>query len=233
MKVKKMGIPVFGTLGAIILAFNVIAFILADELTKQFWSGYVFVTLSWLFLVMISVRFAAQKDFSGYSMFLAAPQILIAMICFLFQMIVGIAVMAIPDFSLIASIVIQVVLLTIFLIVEFGVLAYKGVATRAPQKTQAKVAFKKDLGVDIENAINRCKNSELKQKLDAISEDLKYSDPVSSEATAIYEDRIFELFSQVKSHLYEEEKSTALSLCDEIIQLINQRNAVCAANKAH
>jgi hypothetical protein len=232
---KRSSIAIFGALAVIIVAFNIIAFVVADELTTQFWSGYVFITLSWLCLIALSVKIMQRKEFIAYNLFLAMPQILIALTYFLFQLVTGISVMAIPDFSLTASIVIQVLLLAVFFIAEFGISAYKGVATQMPEKRQAEISFKSNMILDIENAINRCKNPILKQKLTETNELLKYSDPVSSDETASFEGRILELFSQVKSNTYQEEHTPEIiiSVCDEIMQLMKQRNAVCAAAKKH
>jgi len=100
-----------------------------------------------------------------------------------------------------------------------------------PAQRQADTSFKTNFSMELENAINRCKNHMLKQKIVEISEILKYSDPVSSAETVLYENRIMELFSEVKNSLYDETQTTAISLCDETCQLMKQRNTVCAASK--
>ena len=225
--------PVCGVLVVFIVIFNLIAFITASDYSANFWSGYAFITLSWLCLVFVLMSTVRRKDHEGYGLFLSAPIITISLVYLLFELITGVLVMVIPDFNLTASIVIQVLIFGIYLIVIFGLSFYKGMATQKLSERSGDTAFKKSLVMQIENAKNRCKNPALKQKLVEMYDLLKYSDPVSSQATTDCEARIMELFPQITADLYQKEKSTTLALCDEIAVLINQRNALCAANKKH
>ena len=228
---KKSIAPIAGVLGVIIVAFNIITFVSAKEFSANFWSGYSFITLSWLCLVIVSLVIGNRKDYTGYGLFLSTPIIVISMIYLLFELIAGIMIMIIADFSFRASIVIQVIIFALYLILLFGLSLYKGMASQKLKERTSEASFIKPFIMQIENAKSRCKNTLLKQKLTEIGDLVKYSDPVSSIATADTEVRINELFSQVSEDLYKEEKTVAVSVCDEIIILLNQRNALCAANK--
>lgn len=60
-----------------LIVFNILAFVLADDFTGNFWCGYVFVTLSWLCLIGIEILMV-WKDDRGKSVFLNAPGFLFA-----------------------------------------------------------------------------------------------------------------------------------------------------------
>ena len=233
MKNKQNGIAIFFTLGVVFVAFNIITFVVADEFTRQFWSGYSFIIFAWICLVVLMAKIIVKKEVAGYSLFLIMPRILIALIYFLFQMVFGIAVMVIPDFSFISSIVIQILLAALFFIAELGLSLYKGISTNTMEQRCAETSFKEDLLLEMANAMSRCKNSVLRQRIENANELLKYSDPVSSLETSVYEQKISDLFSQIKANIYNEEQTMAISYCEEIVQLIKQRDAVCAASKKH
>lgn len=97
-----------------IVVFNILAFILADDFTGNFWCGYVFVTLSWLCLVGIEILMA-WKDDRGKSIFLNAPGFLFAFVHLLVQTTLSVAVMTIPNYSVKLSICVQIVVFAIFL----------------------------------------------------------------------------------------------------------------------
>jgi len=230
---KKSIAPIVGILGVFIVTFNLVAIISVNEFSANFWSGYSFITLSWLCLVFVSLIIGIRKDYTDYGFFLSTPIIVISLVYLLFELIAGIMIMVIKDFSFRASIVIQVIIFALYLIVIIGLTLYKGMASQKLKERTSEASFIKSFIIQIENAKSRCKNTLLKQKLIEIGDLAKYSDPVSSTATADTEVRIEELFSQVSVDLYKEEKTVAVSICDEIIMLLNHRNVLCVANKKH
>lgn len=112
----KHALPIMCISFLYILTFNVVAFVLANKLDKNFWCGYVFITLSWLCLLTVELLTASKKNI-GQSIFLNAPSMLITVIHLLIQTILGIAVMAIPLFSVKISVCIELVILTIYLMI--------------------------------------------------------------------------------------------------------------------
>lgn len=103
-----------------LVVFNILAFVLANDFTGNFWCGYVFVTLSWLCLVGIEILMA-WKDDRGKSVFLNAPGLLFALVHLLMQTALSIAVMAIPNYSVKLSICVPIVVFSIFLML-FGLM---------------------------------------------------------------------------------------------------------------
>lgn len=103
-----------------LVVFNILAFVLADDFTGNFWCGYVFVTFSWLCLVGIEILMV-WKDDRGKSIFLNAPGCLFAFLHLLVQTALSIAVMAIPNYSVKLSVCVQIVVFAIFLVL-FGLM---------------------------------------------------------------------------------------------------------------
>lgn len=97
-----------------LVVFNILAFVLTDDFTGNFWCGYIFVTLSWLCLVGIEALML-WKDDRGKSIFLNAPGFLFAFLHLLVQTALSVAVMAIPNYSVKLSVCVQIVVFSIFL----------------------------------------------------------------------------------------------------------------------
>ena len=119
--------PVIAMLLLYAVVFNVIAFICADKLDSNFWCGYIFIMLSWQ-CVAINVIHTAIESGRGYgekAIMMKAPSILISVIYLLAQLAFGVAVMAIPGFSVKAAVCIQIVFLALYLFVAFALVAYE------------------------------------------------------------------------------------------------------------
>lgn len=97
-----------------LVVFNILAFVLTDNFTGNFWCGYIFVTLSWLCLVGVEVLMAWKND-HGKSVFLNAPSLVFAFAHLLIQTLLSIAVMAIPAYSVKISVCVQIVVFAVFL----------------------------------------------------------------------------------------------------------------------
>lgn len=120
----KHALPIMCISFLYIFTFNVVAFVLANKLDKNFWCGYIFITLSWLCLLAIELLTASKKNI-GQSIFLNAPGMFITVVHLIIQTILGIAVMVIPSFSVKVSVCIELVIFTIYLMIIVLLEIYK------------------------------------------------------------------------------------------------------------
>lgn len=112
-KFKKI-LPTIAISSLFIIVFNVLAFILATDFNKNFWCGYIFITLSWLSLLAIGLITATDKEKSK-AIFLNAPSMLISIIHLLIQTVTGIFVMAISFFNVKVAICFEILIFAIYL----------------------------------------------------------------------------------------------------------------------
>lgn len=119
----KKHLPLIVVLIIFVLTFNVLVFILADNYTSKFWCGYTFVIASWF--AMVGVAYMYLKNHDSNSGFLNAPSLLISVAHLGIQLILGLAVMFIPLYSVKASLCIEIIVFTIYLSVLCGLEFYK------------------------------------------------------------------------------------------------------------
>ena len=122
-KVRK-AFPVICISTLFIIVFNILAFVLAADFNKNFWCGYIFVTLSWMCLIAVEILSADQKD-NGRSVFLNAPSILMTVLHLLIQTIVGVIVMAFSNLNIKVALCLEIVLFSIYLVIISGLELYK------------------------------------------------------------------------------------------------------------
>jgi len=122
-RIKKL-LPAIVMSFLFIIAFNVLAFLLAGDLNKKFWCGYIFIVVSWLCLLGSELTVAWKHD-SGRALFLNAPGILVSLIHLGVQTVLGIAVMAIPFFSVKAALCFEIIVLAVYFAIMAALEIYK------------------------------------------------------------------------------------------------------------
>lgn len=120
----KKAIPIIAISCLFLVVFNVLAFILAEELNTHFWCGYVFIALSFLCLFGVELL-AFTKNDNGKSVFLNAPSILVTVIHLVVQLILGIMVMAVQGISIKAIFSFEIVIFAIYFAVVGCLEIYK------------------------------------------------------------------------------------------------------------
>lgn len=94
-----------------------------------------------------------------------------------------------------------------------------------------KTRFLKLLRVDAEMLVNKCDDPELKGKLQKLSEDIRFSDPMSSETIFELEREITNVVYQCGVELENGNINNAAELCDKASLLLEERNRKCKALK--
>lgn len=124
MEKLKKALPFLMISLVLLIAFNVLAFILADTYDGNFWCGYAFITVSWLFLLAVEV-IAMYENNNQRGLLLNAPGVLITVCHLIVQTILGIALMAISFFSIKVGVCLEVFLLAVYLILMAALQIYK------------------------------------------------------------------------------------------------------------
>lgn len=119
--------PILTAILIIAVIFNVISFAWAGELNSNFWCGYVFIMISWTF-ILINVLITTKDFVNGLrekALFIKAPSILASALHFGIQFILGIAVMAIPTYSVKLSASIQIIILAVYACIILALVMYE------------------------------------------------------------------------------------------------------------
>ena len=105
---------VIGISSLFLIIFNVFSFVLSNNFGKNFWCGYIFITLSWICLLIVEIMATGKRD-GGRALFLNAPSLVISVIHLLIQTVLGVVIMVVSSFNIKAAICLELLLFVIYL----------------------------------------------------------------------------------------------------------------------
>lgn len=215
----------------LLVVFNIATFVSPNEaagMTKfggAFWVGYIFITLA--FIGQLAVSFFAFNAKNMQKFFYKIPLIRISWTGLILTLIFGVLCMVIPDLPN-----------WIGIIVCFAVLAFNAISlakaniaadivSETDDKVKAQTSFIKTLTVDAESLMSRAQNETAKSAVKKVYEAVRYSDPMSNDGLSGVEGDITIKFSKFTEAVISEDSETVVTLADEIIILLGDRNKKC------
>lgn len=211
-------------LAIVLIVFAVIAFAAPFEKTPVFWVSFVFGLLAICFQIPLWNKALGGETLK--SKFLGFPVLHIGVAYLIIQLIVSIIMMAVPEIPLWIAIIVDVVILA----VTCALVTSGGVARTAIEETEEKIQLKtsfiKGLKADVDILLSRETDSEVKEALRKLSDEIRFSDPMSNNALESIETEITDRMISISEA--GENKKNVIS---EISGLIKQRNIKCKALK--
>jgi len=207
----------------LLVTYNVFMFMLFSTGSEVFWAAYAF-TLAAFFLSTGTIVFCIQKTSRTHDLFYW-PLIHASLIYLIVQIAVSFTLMAIHIFTSTTAILIQVALLAIFLMVSISVLFGANFIAGVDKKQQKKTSFIAAIVPSLEIILGRAKDPIAKDKLQALFETARYSDPVSHESLSDIENEISAKTNALS--LLVTSDSDIAALCSEITLLFDERNTRC------
>lgn len=221
---KKTFKSYIGVWAICLVLFNVIAFVVPNELKSNFWVGYIFITLAFvgqLFCASISFKSEnAQKFFYNF------PLISISFVGTLIMLIIGGLTMAISAVPVWVGIVFCLVVLAFTAIAIINASVTSETVSNIDSKIKAQTLFIKILVADATTLMSKTQTTQAKEITKKVYEKIRYSDPVSNDALSSIESQITIKFKAFESAIIENSQN-AISLGEELIILIDDRNTKC------
>lgn len=201
----------------VLIVFAVVAFVAPFEKTPVFWVSFVFGLLAICFQIPLW-----NKALSGETLkskFLGFPVLHVGIVYLVSQLIVSIIMMAVPGIPLWTAIIVDVVILAICcaLVTSGGVV--RTAIEETEEKIQAKTSFIKSLKADVDSLLSKETDPEVKDALRKLSDEIRFSDPMSNSALESIEAEIAE-----KMISFSTAGENKLNVISEISRLIKQRN---------
>jgi hypothetical protein len=207
-----------------LLTFNIIAFIVPNEMKTNFWVGYIFITLAFvgqLFCTSISFKSEnAQKFFYNF------PLISISFVGTVIMLIAAGLTTAISAIPVWVGIVFCLIILAFTAIAIINASVVSETASNIDEKVKSKTLFIKMLTADASTLMSKAQTKKAKEITKKVYEIIRYSDPVSNDALSAIESQITVRFKEFESAICENSEK-ATSLGEELIILIEDRNTKC------
>lgn len=219
--------------GVILVVFNLLAFLIPFRHTAPFWVGYVFGMIA-IFALPLILYVAFRGAEAARSKFYGVPIARIGVIFAAAQLILSFAAMAlafIPGFPAWPIILVSVLLLGA---AALGVIAAedtKAEIERQDTKLKKDVRSMRALQSMGRGLVSQCEDKALGAELGKLSDELRFSDPVSSEATADSEAELASLLDELQRAILESDATGASGLCKKARAVLAERNRICKLNK--
>lgn len=231
MNVKKNDIRWWVVLGVVLVVYNVLAFALPFPKTAVFVVSYLFSMIAILAQIYV-IRTAFYRGAGVKSKFYGFPIAKLGVIYLAVQLIVGLVFMAL-------GLVIPVWLPLVLHVVLLGVAAVGFVAADAARdevvrqevKLEKNVSRMRELQAKGRALVSLNKVSEVARPLEQLTENLRYSDPVSSEALTEIEDQLADCLTQLQEAVSSQDSEQTSALCRKAEEVLAERNQLCKMNK--
>ncbi|SEU04941.1 hypothetical protein SAMN05443270_2793 [Lacrimispora sphenoides] len=213
----------------LLAVYNLIAFVLPFNRGGMFWTGYVFSMAA--ILLTASVGFYAFGR-EGLRSKVYGCTLLSLVWCYLIaQLIIGVLEMILADIPFQYGFVLNAVLFGACMIGLIATNIAKGEVERIDLKVKGNVFYIKSLQTDIENLVSKAPDKVTKKMLKNLAEAIRYSDPMSNPQLATIENKIESKIAGLTDAITTFDSSIIKSCCDELQQLISDRNRKCKTMK--
>ena len=217
---------------AIMLAvFSLIAFAVPFAHTTLFWVAYGFGVFAILFqLYIFKTSFAGNGD--AKSRFYGFPIARLGIYYLIAQLILSVIELAlsglIPAWP---AVIVNVLVLAFVLIGCITAETMRDEIVQQDQKLKKNVSTMRELQSMAASMVGQCSDEEMKSIVKKIADELRFSDPVSSDATAELEDEMRNQLQDIQQAIVEGDSDGAKTLCQKLLNHLTERNRICSVNK--
>lgn len=241
-KVNRYGLLIIYSIVFVLL--NVIMFVVfkpgnigENQCAQAFWWSYAFITAAFV-LQFATVFFMGIKK-GIPAIFMGLPLFMVGLYYFVIEFIVGFIFMILAvntvKVPLELVIILQCIFLAAFVIVAILALMAKNTMNQIEETRKQAVTNIRFLVSDLELAANSLPeaNKDLKKQVLKVSDDIKYSDPMSCPAVASLDQMIQDYVLQVKVYCQEEhpDEGEINGLLRKIRLAVQERNSKIVASK--
>lgn len=220
------------SLGVLLVLYILVAFLIPFVHTAVFWVSFVF-TLIAFGVVGASFYIAFIKNPDAKSRFYGFPIAKIGAIYGLVQLMAGILFMALA-----ASVPAWVAVLVYAIALGAAVIGLISAEAVAEEIHNQDAKLKKDVTLmrSLQSKLNQmaaqCDNPDAAAEVKRFAEEMRYSDPVSSEALVDIEADLAAAVDELQAAIVEGESNAAKQLCRKASGILAERNRLCKLNKA-
>lgn len=230
MKLNKNEIRSIVLLALTLIAYHVLAFAIPFAHTGMFWLAYGFT------LVAIGAQgyilYTAFRGGNAKSKFYGFPIARVGAYYLAAQLVLAFAGMACAAFC---PVWVGVIVYALVLVAAaVGVLATETVRDEIQKQDavlKADVSAMRNMQSLACHLAGQCEDGEVKKALQALSDKLRYSDPVSSPAIADAEADLSACLSELQQTVVDGDKESTLTLCRRAEAALAERNRLCKLNK--
>lgn len=218
-------------LAIVFVTYSVVAFVLPMPKNGVFWIAYVFAVIA-LGLQIPAFKISFTKGKTAKSKFYGFPIARIAFVYAAAQLVLSLIAMLCAKF---APAWLVVILFTLMLAAaSIGFIAADAMRDEIHRQDEVigkDVRLMRSLQSKMRMLPSMCEDAEAKNAVTELEELMRYSDPVSNDATAEIESELAAAIDELQQSVVDGEKEVILAMCKKCTALLSERNSLCRLNK--
>lgn len=218
-------------LSVLLILYILIAFLIPFAKTATFWVSFVFTLIAFC-VVAASIYIAFVKNPDAKSRFYGFPIARIGVIYGIAQLVAGLLLMALGKW---VPVWLAVLMYAIMLgAAVIGLISADAVAEQIhaqDAKLKKDVAAMRAIQSKLSVLPGQCEDPVTAKCLTQLAEEIRFSDPVSSEATQETEADLNALTDELQKAVLEHDTAAAQNLCKRCQAVLMERNRLCKLEK--
>lgn len=221
-----------GIVLAVILAvYTVLTFALPFAKNAVLWISYIFSVVA-VAAQLYVLKVAFCRETTVKSRFYGFPVANLGVIYLIVQLVLGLIFMALAELvPLWLPLVVYVVLLGAAAVGFIAADAMRDEVERQDTKLKCDVSAMRSLQSRANALFGQCEQEALTAAVRKLADNLRYSDPISSDAIAEQEKQLAALMDELENAVSDGETDAALTLCKRMTAVLIERNRLCKLNK--
>lgn len=219
-------------LGVLLVLYILVAFLIPFVKTATFWVSFLF-TLIAFGVAAASMYIAFIKNPDAKSRFYGFPIAKIGAIYGLVQLIAGIVFMALAAYVPVwVAILVYAIALGAAVI---GLISADAVVEEIhvqDRKLKKDVSLMRGLQSKVDQMATQCDDSNAAASVKNLAEELRYSDPVSSDALLEIEADLSAAVDELQAVFVDGDAEVVTQMCKKTSAILAERNRLCKLNKA-
>ena len=230
---KKSNIRFGIVLAVLLIIYHLLVFAIPFEHNSIFWLSYG-LTLDAFVIATVACFIAFRNGKSVTSKFYGFPIAKVGVIYLVVQMILCMAFVVISQY-----IEVPIWISVLVYAIALGV-AVIGLATtdtvrdhieQQDAKQQYNVSVMRAVHAKVRQMVAQCTNPDCANVVNALAEELRYSDPVSNPALAVIESDLGNAIDELQLAVTSGDDASIQSLCQKATVILNERNILCRISK--
>ena len=228
---KKDTIRGIAALGILLILYILIAFLIPFVKTAVFWVSFLF-TLIAFGVVAASIYIAFIQNPNAKSKFYGFPIAKIGVMYGAAQLLAGLTFMALGLWIPVwAAVLVYAIALGAAVIGLISADAVVEEIHNQDGKLRKNVALMRALQSKLNQMAAQCDNPDAASAVKKFAEELRYSDPVSSDALAEIERDLNAAVDELQSAVIDGDSAAVKQLCRKASAILSERNRLCKLNK--
>lgn len=220
-------------LAVIAVVFSVIVFLIPFPKHSTFWIAYIAEMLAFALQIPI-FKLAYDNAENLKSKVLGFPIFRVGYIYLGVQTVISILLFVlgfIKNFPIWISVVLCFVVFSAAIVCSIAADMARDTVTEIETVQTVNTQFIRKIRIKSQQLVDKTNDTALKKELEKLSNNFRYSDPISSSATAEYEVKLDNLFNELESAVVYRNSVDASALCSKINIVLEDRNILCKMNK--